>query len=62
MYPTDKFGSPIDAIESVRLEDNEKTKNEFKERYDWIIKQMEKRDATSSQYNQIEKIRKRLNV
>lgn len=62
VYPTNKFNSPIDAIESVRLEDNEKTKNEFKERYNWIIKQMEKRDATSSQYNQIEKIRKRLNV
>lgn len=60
IYPSNEFKSPIEAIKTTRILDNNRVKNDFKERYNWIIKKMSERTATNSQQNQIEKIRKRM--
>lgn len=53
IYPSKEYITPIQAIESERLKDLEKTKKELEQRYELLINQMNNRKAPIEQYNQL---------
>ena len=59
IYPSEEFCDIIDAIQEAREKDNNMTKIEFKERYDLVHSQMEKRNAPKEQFEQLEEIYRR---
>lgn len=59
IYPSEKFCDIIDAIQEARKKDNNMTKIEFKERYNLVHSQMEKRNAPKEQFEQLEEIYRR---
>ena len=62
IFPSDKYTTPEEAIIEARKIDNDKTKQEFKDRYELIISQMEKRNAPQAQRDQIEQIKNRWKI
>lgn len=56
IFPGQKYKSDIEAIQEERIQDFEKTKQEFENRYQCLIKQMNNRKAPKEQYEQLEKI------
>ena len=61
IFPTEKYKTPIEAIQEERIKDFEKTKKEFENRYQFLIQQMNNRNAQKEQYEQLEKIKNNMN-
>lgn len=61
IFPSENYKTAIEAIEEERLQDLQKTKEEFKDRYELLIKQMDDRKAPKEQYEQLEKIKSIIN-
>jgi len=57
VYPSQLYTSCIYAIENERLNDLIDTFSEFDDRYNYILKQMEKRIAPQEQINQLDSIK-----
>lgn len=57
IYPGGKYETPIDAVIMARQEDNSKTAEEFMDRYNLVVSQMDKRNAPKEQYEQISEIK-----
>ena len=57
IYPGNKYKTAVEAIEDARIDDNNKTKEEFKNRYKLIKQFMEKRNAPQKQFEQLEEIK-----
>ena len=57
IFPSSNYNTPAEAIENERLNDLQKTREEFEKRYMLLIKQMKERTAPSAQFEQLEKIR-----
>ena len=61
IFPTEKFKTAIESIQEERIQDFEKTKHEFQNRYQLLIIQMNERKAPKEQYEQLEKIKNTIN-
>lgn len=62
VYPSKEYKSVIDAIESERVEDFLKTKEEFEGRYNLIKKQMNNRNALKEQHEQLDQLNFEINI
>lgn len=61
IFPSEKYKTPIEAIQEERIQDFEKTKQEFENRYQYLIKQMNNRKAPKEQIEQLEDIKNNIN-
>lgn len=59
IYPSSKYATPEQAITDARKIDNNKTVQEFENRYNLVLEQMKKRNAPEEQYTQLKQIQHR---
>lgn len=57
IYPSTEYTTPIEAVEEERKKDYKETKQNLEDRYELLLRQMEKRNAPEKQYSQLEEIK-----
>lgn len=57
IFPSTNYSNVTEAIEDARKKDDEKTRLEFEERFEYIRKQMDKRNAPEEQIMQLKQIK-----